>query len=292
MSLFDGVLEWATGLAAPRSCSMLVMAAEALRTARASGAPRVARPPGYVLIPAVGVFVFGLSAMGPAIGESDQSTFAQAREQMIEVIQEHARSIDGKALDSEISGPVIQAMAKVPRQALVSEEYRDQAYEDRPLPIGYGQTISQPFVVALMTDLLDIGRGAKVLEVGTGSGYQAAVLAELGAEVYTIEIIPELGRRAARRLERIGYDGIRTRIGDGYYGWEEQAPFDGIIVTAAASHIPPPLTEQLKPGARMVIPVGAPFMVQQLVLVSKHTDGGIRTRQLHPVSFVPLARAP
>ena len=231
------------------------------------------------------------AAAGKQAGGGNDGQFAEARKRMMEVIQAHASAIDSKTLDSRISKPVLEAMAQVPRHALVPEEQRDAAYEDRPLPIGYGQTISQPFIVALMTDLLRIEPGDKVLEVGTGSGYQAAVLAELGAEVYTIEIVPELGRRAARRLDRIGYGGVEERIGDGYYGWKAHAPYDAIVVTAAANHIPPPLARQLKPGGRMVIPVGGPFMVQQLVLVVRREDGSIRTRQLHPVSFVPLVRS-
>ncbi|MEE8499094.1 MAG: protein-L-isoaspartate O-methyltransferase, partial [Kiloniellales bacterium] len=144
------------------------------------------------------------------------------------------------------------------------------------------------YIVALMTDLLEPAPGARLLEVGTGSGYQAAVLAELGLEVYTIEIVPELGEQAAARLKRLGYGTAATRVGDGYNGWPEGAPFDGIVVTAAAGHVPPPLIAQLKPGGRMVIPVGPAFMVQQLVLVTKAKDGTLRTRQLLPVRFVPL----
>jgi protein-L-isoaspartate(D-aspartate) O-methyltransferase len=170
----------------------------------------------------------------------------------------------------------------------VPEALRALAYEDRPLPIGYGQTISQPYIVALMTDLLEPTAGDRVLEIGTGSGYQAAVLAELGLEVYSIEIVPELGDEAAARLDRLGYDKVATRVGDGYDGWPERAPFDGLVVTAAAGHVPPPLIEQLKPGGRMVIPVGEPFRVQRLVLITKAADGSLRSRQLLPVRFVPL----
>jgi protein-L-isoaspartate(D-aspartate) O-methyltransferase len=166
------------------------------------------------------------------------------------------------------------------------------AYANRPLPIGHGQTISQPYIVAVMTDLLGVDRDDVVLEVGTGSGYQTAILAQLGQHVYTMEIIQELADEARERLQRLGYTNISTRVGDGYYGWEEHAPFDAIMVTAAASHIPPPLLRQLKPGGHMVIPVGGPFLTQQLLLVSKDTDGQITTRQVLPVAFVPLRRAP
>ena len=183
---------------------------------------------------------------------------------------------------------VLAVMEKVPRHEFVPEEYLNQAYEDHPLPIGYGQTISQPYIVALMTDLLGVGPAATVLEVGTGSGYQAAVLSGLVASVSTIEIVPQLGERAREVLQRLGYDNVEVRIGDGYYGWEERAPFDAIIVTAASSHVPPPLIRQLKPGGRMLSPVGSRFMVQELLLVEKTAAGEVSTRQILPVTFVPL----
>jgi protein-L-isoaspartate(D-aspartate) O-methyltransferase len=165
---------------------------------------------------------------------------------------------------------------------------QDAAYDDRPLPIDHGQTISQPFIVALMTELLEPEPGDRVLEVGTGSGYQAAILARLVARVYTIEIIEPLAERAAERLARLGYHNVETRLGDGYHGWPEAAPFDAIVVTAAADHVPPPLVEQLRAGGRMVIPVGDRFSVQQLLLIEKTADDEVRTRQLLPVRFVPL----
>jgi protein-L-isoaspartate(D-aspartate) O-methyltransferase len=183
---------------------------------------------------------------------------------------------------------VMKAMGAVPRHEFVPADLREHAYENRPLPIGHGQTISQPYIVALMTHLLGVERGDRVLEVGTGSGYQAAVLAELGVEVYTVEIIPELAREAAARLARLGYQGVAVENADGYFGWPAHAPFDGIVVTAAASHIPPELVAQLATGARLVIPVGGRFMTQQLTLVEKSDAGKIRTRQLLPVVFVPL----
>jgi protein-L-isoaspartate(D-aspartate) O-methyltransferase len=168
----------------------------------------------------------------------------------------------------------------------VPEDQRAYAYDDRPLPIGHGQTISQPFIVALMTDMLDLAAGDVVLEIGTGSGYQAAVLAALVDEVHTIEIIPELAERAAAALE--GYENVETYIGDGYYGVAAAAPFDAIVVTAAASHVPPPLIAQLEPGGRMVIPVGGAFALQHLMLIEKDADGQVRSRQTLPVAFVPL----
>jgi protein-L-isoaspartate(D-aspartate) O-methyltransferase len=186
---------------------------------------------------------------------------------------------------------VLAAMRKVERHRFVPAAERAHAYENRPLPIGYGQTISQPYIVALMTELLEPERGDRVLEIGTGSGYQAAVLAELVAQVYTIEIVEPLARQAQARLAELGYANVTTRVADGYDGWSEHAPFDGIVVTAAAGSIPPPLLAQLKPGGRMVIPVGAPFLTQMLVLVEKRADGTLRTRQVLPVRFVPLTGA-
>lgn len=192
-------------------------------------------------------------------------------------------------IDKEQADPrVLAAMGRVPRHEFVAENLRDRAYENRPLPIGHGQTISQPYIVAVMTDLLGVQADDRVLEVGTGSGYQAAVLAELVSHMYSIEIIEPLATQAEKRLQRLGYTNITIRHGDGYYGWEEHAPFDAIVVTAAASHVPPPLIAQLKPGGRMVIPVGTRFLVQELLMVVKDNDGSISTRQLLPVRFVPL----
>ena len=179
-------------------------------------------------------------------------------------------------------------MRVLPRQEFVPEDVRASSYEDHPLPIGYGQTISQPFIVALMTDLLGVGPDGVVLEIGTGSGYQAAVLARLVRHVYTVERIPGLAALAAERLKRLGFENVTVRQGDGYYGLPEAAPFDAIIVTAAAGHIPPPLLHQLKSGGRMVIPLGPPFGLQHLTVLDRDPSGRVRTRQLFPVSFVPL----
>jgi protein-L-isoaspartate(D-aspartate) O-methyltransferase len=223
--------------------------------------------------------------VSPAAACDEAAVLEPRRAEMLEVVQAHARAGFGPAA---ISPAVIAAMGRVERHEFVPEALRALAYEDRPLPIGYGQTISQPYIVALMTDLLEPTAGDRVLEIGTGSGYQAAVLAELGLEVYSIEIVPELGDEAAARLDRLGYDKVATRVGDGYYGWPERAPFDGLVVTAAAGHVPPPLIAQLKPGGRMIIPVGEPFRVQRLVLITKAADGSLRSRQLLPVRFVPL----
>ena len=217
--------------------------------------------------------------------------YRAARLAMVAEIAADVR-LTSESLNKETLDPrVLEAMATVPRHELVPEDLRDVAYENRPLPIGHGQTISQPYIVAVMTNLLKPQPAQRVLEIGTGSGYQAAILGEIAGEVYTIEIITALGEQARRDLDRLGYKNIEVRIGDGYYGWEEQAPFDAIVVTAAASHIPPPLIKQLKNGGRMVIPVGSRFMVQQLLLVEKDQAGEVITRQILPVRFVPLTGA-
>jgi len=214
--------------------------------------------------------------------------YDEARRAMVKAIEADVREtsfyIDKKSLDPR----VMSVMGTVDRHKFVPPSEQSWAYANRPLPIGHGQTISQPYIVALMTDLISADPGDRVLEIGTGSGYQAAVLAEMGAQVFTIEIIEPLAKKASKRLADLGYNQVKTRQGDGYYGWEEEAPFDAIVVTAAADHVPPPLIRQLKPGGVMVIPVGSRFFVQQLVLVSKDSAGSITSRQMLPVRFVPL----
>ncbi len=213
--------------------------------------------------------------------------------------EQRHRMVDRDVAGSDVWGArtpvederVLEAMRVVPRHEFVPEQIRAQAYADRPLPIGYGQTISQPYIVGYMTELLDVEEDAVVLEIGTGSGYQAAILSPLAKEVYSIEIIDELEARARGVLEKLAYDNVKTKAGDGYHGWPEHAPYDSIIVTAAASHIPPPLVEQLKPGGRMVIPVGPPGQVQHLMIVEKDEEGNIQQRNIMPVRFVPLTRA-
>jgi protein-L-isoaspartate(D-aspartate) O-methyltransferase len=185
---------------------------------------------------------------------------------------------------------VLKAMGTVQRHLFVPASQTTEAYDDQPLPIGYGQTISQPYMVAYMTELIKPNPQFKALEIGTGSGYQAAVLAEIIKEVYTIEIVPELGNAAAKRLEGLGYKNVKVKVADGYFGWPENGPFDAIIVTAAAEYVPPPLLEQLKEGGRMVIPVGSPFMTQTLMLVEKKKGKAI-TKSLMPVVFVPFTRS-
>ena len=203
--------------------------------------------------------------------------------------EERARMVREQIAARDVTDTrVLDAMRHVPRHFFVPDEYASSAYSDCPLPIGRGQTISQPFIVAFMTELLEVEPGDRILEIGTGSGYQAAVLVELTPFVYTIEIIEQLGEQAAARLKELGYETIEVKIDDGYFGWEEHASFDGIIVTCAAGHIPPPLLEQLKPGGRMVIPVGGVYEVHYLVRVTKDEEGRIRSERLLPVRFVPM----
>jgi len=211
---------------------------------------------------------------------SGQNKFEIKRKEMVKK-QIQARGIADKN--------TLKALEVVPRHLFVPEEYQDQAYDDGPLPIGYGQTISQPYIVAYMTELLNVGPDDVVLEIGTGSGYQAAILSRIVKKVYTVEIVEELGLAAKERLKALNYDNVEVKIGDGYYGWEEHAPYSGIIVTAASEYIPPPLIKQLKDKGRMIIPVGSPFSVQNLMLVEKSGDK-IRTKSLIPVRFVPLTR--
>lgn len=232
---------------------------------------------------ALGVFLFFCCISPLQAGEYDAE-----RRQMVKEVQADAAAASSYSGTSALSPAVTAALLKVERHRFVPALLSSLAYLNRPLPIGYGQTISQPFIVALMTDLMKIKPSDKVLEIGTGSGYQAAVLAELASSVYTIEIIEPLGKQAGDRLKSLGYRNVTTRVGDGYYGWPEAAPFDAIMVTAAASHVPPPLIKQLKPGGLMVIPLGTQFMTQYLMLVEKQRDGSMTTRQILPVRFVPL----
>lgn len=220
-----------------------------------------------------------------AIAKDDR---ASERHLMVDAIQQMATSIGGPVGQAGLDPRVLAALTSVPRHEFVPHGLAHMAYANRPLPIGLGQTISQPFIVALMTDLLPVAPSDRVLEIGTGSGYQAAVLALLACEVYSIEIVAELGRSAALTLSRLGYRNVTTRIGDGYQGWEAHAPYDGIMVTAAAAHVPPALIAQLKPGGRLIIPVGE--MVQDLVLVVKAADGTTTSARIIPVRFVPLTR--
>ncbi len=223
---------------------------------------------------------------------AENPAHAEDRAEMVRVIERYASYYAGPASGQGLDPRVLEVMGRIPRHDFVPASRHALAYADRPLPIGYGQTISQPFIVALMTDLLAPEPDHLVLEIGTGSGYQAAVLAPLVKRVCTMEIIEPLAIAATDRLKALGNGNVEVRSGDGYYGWPACGPFDGIVVTAAATHVPPPLVRQLKPGGRLVIPVGQAFAVQQLVMVRKDFDGQITTRQLLPVRFVPLTRQP
>jgi len=211
----------------------------------------------------------------------DEAPYLAQREQMV-TTQIEQRGVSDVA--------VLNVLRTVPRHRFVPPDLIDQAYADHPLPIGYGQTISQPYIVALMSEALQVRPGDKVLEIGTGSAYQAAVLAELGAETFTIEIIPELANQAADRLKELGYTEVQVRNADGYFGWEEHAPFDAIIVTAAPDHLPQPLANQLAEGGRLVVPIGPVGSVQTLWLFEKR-DGELEATNLGAVSFVPFTRA-
>ncbi len=209
-------------------------------------------------------------------------------EEMLRKIDRDCRTTSSYTGISAFAPEVMQAMAEVPREAFVPDELKPWAYENRPLPIGNGQTISQPYIVALMTDLLHPDKDDVVLEVGAGSGYQAAVLGRLVKKLYTLEIVPTLAKNAASLLEKLGYTNIEVSRGDATKGWPEHAPYDGIIVTAAAEQIPPALIEQLKPGGRLVIPIGAPHGPQDLLLVQKDAQGHLRRKNILPVAFVPF----
>lgn len=208
----------------------------------------------------------------------DSTDYADQREQMVR------RQLEARGIEDEA---VLRAMRTVPRHEFVPAGDRTLAYADQPLSIGAGQTISQPFIVALMTELLHVRRGARVLEVGCGSGYQAAVFDEMGCEVFALEVVPELVRRATERLRRLGYTKVRVRCADGFQGWPEEGPYDGIILTCAPSEIPSPLLEQLASGARLVAPVGSPSGTQWLTVAGRTADG-IQTRRVEPVRFVPM----
>jgi len=214
--------------------------------------------------------------------------YGAARQKMVETIEGLAARITVPHDTGGLTPAVLATMRQVPRHEFVPAGVRDAAYENRPLPIGYGQTISQPYIVALMTDLAQPDKDDVVLEIGTGSGYQAAVLSGLVSRVYSIEIVEALAKRASEQLAALNYGNVTVRPGDGYHGWPEHGPFDAILVTAAASHIPPPLVKQLKPGGRMIIPVGPPFMTQNLMLVEKDAQERVHTRAVLPVQFVPL----
>jgi len=229
--------------------------------------------------------------IGAAPAGTAQADRAAERNLMVLTVEGLAATAGPESV-RRLDPAVLRMMRQVPRHLLVPEEVRAEAYRNIPLPIGHEQTISQPYIVALMTDLLDVRPEHKVLEVGTGSGYQAAVLSGLVRHVYTIEIVEPLAARASRQLTELGYRNVTVRAGDGYAGWPDQAPFDRIIVTAGADHVPQPLVDQLKPGGRMVIPVGKTWNTLDLTVLTKDKKGRIRKQRVLPVAFVPLTRGP
>ena len=237
-------------------------------------------------IAGIGLVVVAGFAMGSASG---QMTYEEQRAALVEVLRTESAGA-ARYGAPPISEDVLTVIGRVPRHEFVPEAERRFAYENHPLPIGGGQTISQPYIVALMTDLADVGRDEVVLEIGTGSGYQAAVLSEVAKHVFTIEIVRSLGARATRDLERLDYNNVTVRIGDGYAGWPEHAPFDAIVVTAAPESIPQPLIDQLAVGGRMVIPVGGRYDVQTLRLLIKEANGKLTMENVIPVRFVPFTR--
>jgi len=230
------------------------------------------------------IALWAIAAIAGGVSAQEPDAFARARDAMVR------RDIASGVFDRRPvrDAEVLRAMRTVPRHEFVPAELRAQAYADTPLPIGHDQTISQPYIVATMTEALGVSGDDVVLEVGTGSGYQAAVLAEIVKQVYTIEIVEPLGRRAKEDLARVGYENVEVRIGDGYQGWPEHAPFDAIVVTAAPDHVPQPLVDQLKPGGRMVIPVGKTGAVQELRRLTKQDDGSVTEETLDLVRFVPM----
>lgn len=245
-------------------------------------------PHDFRALPVVAVLCLGLPLA--ACGQSPESSPEAQRLALARAVEDQVRETSDYTGKERLDPAVAAAIGEVPRHEFVPPAYREYAYDDRPLPIGEGQTISQPYIVALMTDLAAVDSGSTVLEVGTGSGYQAAVLAEIVDHVYTIEIVAPLGERATRTLERLGYDNVSVRIGDGYRGWPEAAPFDAIVVTAAPETVPPPLIEQLKVGGRLVIPVGPEGGAQSLEVLEKRPDGSVTSRHVLPVRFVPFTR--
>jgi len=229
-----------------------------------------------------------MSALPPHEAAATQAALGAERDRMVDEIARMARETASETGHERFSAAVMAAMRKVPRHRFVDPSQERSAYRNHPLPIGRGQTISQPYIVALTTHLVAPQKHHRVLEIGTGSGYQAAVLCELVQHVYTVEIVEALGREAEQRLAALGYDNVSVRIGDGHDGWPEHAPYDGIVVTAAATRVPAALVAQLKPGARMAIPLGPQLGGQQFTLIEKSTDGRISRRVILPVRFVPM----
>jgi protein-L-isoaspartate(D-aspartate) O-methyltransferase len=242
----------------------------------------------FGLISIIALLVVATAHAMPPPGAPDGDPYTEARARLVEEVASDVRMTSRYLGTDRLDPRVMRAIGQVPRERFVPPPLRGRAYGNHPLPIGDGQTISQPYIVAIMSHLIAIEPGERVYELGTGSGYQAAVLAEMGAEVYSIEIVPALAARAAETLANLGYDNVHVRAGDGYQGWPEAAPFDAIVVTAAGPEIPPPLIDQLRVGGRLVMPVGGEFQTQQLVVLVKQPDGELQRRNVLPVRFVPI----
>ena len=242
------------------------------------------------LLGSLGAAIMSLIGRNDSEAAARDDAFSRQREQMVNEIVSMARDTRSETGRSEFSAAVVSAMRKVERHRFVSPDQASAAYRNHPLSIGSGQTISQPYIVALTTDLIEPRKEHRVLEIGTGSGYQAAVLAEIVHEVYSVEIVEPLANEAKQRLQALGYRNVAVRIGDGHRGWPEFAPYDGIVVTAAAQQIPQALVDQLKPGGRMVIPVGPPERTQDFVLLTKQPDGTVSRRVVLQVRFVPMTK--
>ncbi len=247
-----------------------------------------ARPRGGVPATALTLMLTLAAPALMAMGDSPDLDPAAARARLVQEVEADVRLTSSYLGADRLDPEVIRALRTVPRERFVPESLRDLAYANRPLPIGLGQTISQPYIVAVMSHLIAIKPGDRVYELGTGSGYQAAVLAEMGAEVYSIEIVPELAERAATVLAELGYAKVQVRAGDGYLGWPKAAPFDAVIVTAAGPEVPRSLVDQLKSGGRLVMPLGGERETQSLVVVTKQADGTLNRRDVLPVRFVPI----
>jgi protein-L-isoaspartate(D-aspartate) O-methyltransferase len=227
--------------------------------------------------------------MSSTAGGFDEAAFANLRLGMVAEVAAMAEQYNPTPEETPALSPaVLDALGRVPRHRFVPEAEREHAYQNRPLAIGHGQTISQPYIVALMTHLLALQPGHRVLEIGSGCGYQTAVLAEMGADVHSVEIVEPLARQAADTLRDLGYAHVHLRQGDGYFGWPEHAPYDAIILTAGTEQVPPPLPDQLKPGGRMLVPLGQAFATQELLLIRKDAAGNLHRREMLPVRFVPL----
>jgi len=235
--------------------------------------------------------VLACAAAAAAPPPAEEPDYAAPRAALVREVERDVTRLRAELGTDRLDPIVVEALRRTPRHAFVPPALRDRAYGNFPLPIGHEQTISQPLIVALMSDMLDVGPGDKVYELGTGSGYQAAVLAEMGVQVYSVEIVPELAERAGRLLAELGYEDVHVRAGDGYLGWPEAAPFDAVIVTAAIDHVPGPLADQLRPGGRLVMPIGAIQGVQQLAVFVKGADGTLDRRDVLSVQFVPVTGA-